>query len=287
MFLCRFKDKDPNHKGIVILRKPEFTTEHFDKIIKDGNNEQLLNTVDCYWNNGIYNKAWIYFHNESLIPRVQCTLIYPATQAIIEKYSAIDKFYIFNESADIYNKVVKPLYIDKMEHSKNNQWIYNVLEKKKEVELMIYENDQFMLSKDWKFNDGDLETLYCLAMVKRRDLYTLRDLNKSHIPMLKNIREEGLRAIEAKFGVKSSSIRVFIHYYPTFYHLHVHFAHVKIWHGCSCTHAHLLDDVIENINCYSIDKTIGDYYQTKTITSLVKDGTKIHKLLLAEKVIGE
>ena len=94
---------------------------------------------------------------------------------------------------------------------------------------MIYENDDFMLSKDWKFDDGDLETLYCLALVKQKDLYTLRDLNKSHIPMLKNIRDESLKAIEEKFGVNRQSIRVFFHYTPTFYHLHVHFAHVKKW----------------------------------------------------------
>ena len=119
-FLCSFKGKDPSVKGIVRFQKPEFTTEHFDKILEKDNDVQIMDTCEQYWNNGIYNKLWVYFKNESLLPRVQCTLIYPATPDIIEKYSAIDKFYIFNETADIYQDIVKPLFIDKMDHPVKN-----------------------------------------------------------------------------------------------------------------------------------------------------------------------
>jgi hypothetical protein len=44
--------------------------------------------------------------------------------------------------------------------------MHNVLDGKKEVELRIFENDHFILNKDYKFNEGDLSTLYLLAFPK-------------------------------------------------------------------------------------------------------------------------
>jgi hypothetical protein len=46
-------------------------------------------------------------------------------------------------------------------------WIYNVLDGTKETDLRVFENDHFMLQRDWKYNVGDdISTLYCLAIVK-------------------------------------------------------------------------------------------------------------------------
>ena len=46
------------------------------------------------------------------------------------------------------------------------EWMYNVLDGKKETELCIFENEHSKLQKDYKFNEGDLMTLYCLALPK-------------------------------------------------------------------------------------------------------------------------
>jgi hypothetical protein len=68
---------------------------------------------------------------------------------------------------------------------KHCDWIYNVLDGSKEKELRVYENDHFMLQKDWKYNVGDdIKTLYCLAITKRKDLLSIRDLTAEHIPLL-------------------------------------------------------------------------------------------------------
>ena len=58
------------------------------------------------------------------------------------------------------------MVIDKIDHKNANQWIYSILEGKKEIELKIFEDEDFILNKDWEFNDGDLDTFYCLAMPK-------------------------------------------------------------------------------------------------------------------------
>jgi hypothetical protein len=44
--------------------------------------------------------------------------------------------------------------------------------------------------------------------------------------LLKSIASESYRAIETKYGLPQSKIHAYFHYLPTYYLLHVHFAHV-------------------------------------------------------------
>lgn len=74
--------------------------------------------------------------------------------------------------------------------------------------------------------------------------------------------ESGLfqEAIKSKYGVDSSQLRVYFHYQPSFYHLHVHFMHLR--HdgpGITAESAHLLTNVISNI------ELLADYYQRATL----------------------
>lgn len=43
--------------------------------------------------------------------------------------------------------------------------------------------------------------------------------------------DASLAALSEQFGVPSSSLRVYVHYQPTYYHFHVHFSHVKMNNG--------------------------------------------------------
>jgi hypothetical protein len=42
--------------------------------------------------------------------------------------------------------------------------VYNALDGTREKELNLYRDEDFILQLDYKFNRGDIETLYCLAM---------------------------------------------------------------------------------------------------------------------------
>lgn len=54
-----------------------------------------------------------------------------------------------------------------------------------------------------------------------------------------------LQAIKAKWGVGADELRVLLHYQPSYYHLHVHFAHLACpAAGVAAGKALLLDDVI-------------------------------------------
>jgi len=77
------------------------------------------------------------------------------------------------------------------EDPKKNEWIHNILENKKETELCLFENEHFKLQKDYKFNEGELNTLYLLAHPKDTSLLSIRDLKGENLPLLKSILTNG------------------------------------------------------------------------------------------------
>jgi m7GpppX diphosphatase len=158
-------------------------------------------------------------------------------------------------------------------------WIYNVLEGKKETELRVFENEHFMLQKDWKFNEGDdLKSLYCLAITKRRDLHTIRDLTAADLPMLKSILAESIPAMTAMFKVPACQITAYFHYQPTYYHMHVHFVHVeKVFPSSkNCVD---LATVIFNL------ELSGDYYQKAPLSYKVGNLHPLYEVLVEKDVL--
>ena len=77
-----------------------------------------------------------------------------------------------------------------------------------------------------------------------------------------------------RYGVPASQVRVYVHYQPTYYHLHVHFTHVFYESALGTTpeRAHLLEDVIDNI------ERDANYYSKCKLSF----GAKEHELLTAE-----
>lgn len=139
-----------------------------------------------------------------------------------------------------------------------------------------------MLGKDWQYNEGDIETLYLLALPRQLDppLYTIRELNQSHLPLLYSIRDNSYATIEKLFGVPRSEIRAFFHYHPTYYHLHVHFIHVKMTSkSIQVGRAVFLNDVIQNI------ELAGDYYQKARMLTEIKENTKLFDLFVKNDML--
>lgn len=55
-----------------------------------------------------------------------------------------------------------------------------------------------------------------------------------------------VQALVERYGVREDELRVYVHYQPSYYHLHVHFLHVKYdaGPGMAVGKAHLLNDII-------------------------------------------
>lgn len=146
-------------------------------------------------------------------------------------------------------------------------WVYKILNKEKEVERLLYDNpepeeDGFLINTDpkwtthpdpkttprreWVGHAGTRE-LYCLGLSHRRDIRSLRDLRPEHLPLLRAMAAKGREVIREVYGLPDESLRIFVHYPPQFYHFHVHFTNVSVDVGVTTERAHLLDDVIDNI----------------------------------------
>ena len=81
-----------------------------------------------------------------------------------------------------------------------------------------------------------------------------------------------------RYGVKSPQMRIYFHYYPSYYHLHVHFTHIQYDIGCSTGRAHLLQDVIDNIENVS-----SDFYAKKTLPVTLFEKDPLLELLTEKK----
>ena len=123
-----------------------------------------------------------------------------------------------------------------------------------------------------KWDSRVVDNLYLLAICHRKNIRSIRDLDASHIAMLENIRDKSFKAIEEKFGVRACHLRAYVHYQPTFYHLHIHFSHIKFQPPGMPDRNYPLNNVIENL------KIDSDYYKKITLEIIVKRNEKMYEL---------
>lgn len=214
-------------------------------------------------------------------------LISPATERQIYRAMPSLGSTLIHETPELYEVVVQP-YIQSIVDSNSLGWIHNVTEGKKEKERLIVNADQFVVNVDtkWRSHPPPLSTpreewykhssvtdLYCLGIVKQKDIASLRDLRKEHIGMLKNMQKEGLEAIKKIYGVEADQVRCFVHYQPQFYHFHVHFTRLENEIGATVERGHLLLDVIQNLQ---MDP---EYYEKRTIAYKLKKLSPLHCLI--------
>ena len=163
-------------------------------------------------------------------------------------------------------------------------WLDNVLTGKEELERRVVvhkENDLeegFILGRDLKFNGGAEENLYLLVIPFRKDILSLRDLRGEHLPLLRAIVDVSERAVEEVFGVARTKVYLYVHYYPSYYHFHVHVCHYKVVQGGKhqlgkCV---FLREIIQNLE---LD---GDYYKKASMAVVLGSRDPIYKLLASK-----
>ncbi|XP_048368494.1 m7GpppX diphosphatase [Sphaerodactylus townsendi] len=246
-------DSGDGTDAVVILEKTPFQEKNISELLKKHTKLQLQ------MSNDIYSTYHLYLPPE--LNEVKTTVVYPATEKHLQKYLRREVYLIQETGAD-YKTITLP-FIDSQSFS--IQWVYNILEKKAEADRIIYENPDpasgFVLIPDLKWDQKQLDDLYLIAICHCRGIKSLRDLTADHLPLLKNISKEGKEAILKRYGAAGAQLRVYLHYQPSYYHLHVHFTSLGYdAPGCSVERAHLLSDVIDNLELDS------HYYQKRTLT---------------------
>lgn len=248
--------------AVILLEKTPFTDEDLKNILTS---QTKLNQI-------FYND--IYGTYECKIPAesnaMKMTVIHPATAKHIEKFRREELAFI-EETPEDYENITKP-YILSRQFS--IQWVYNILEHKAEADRIIVEDTDpdigFVLVPDLKWNGENIEDMYACCVCQNRSILSIRELTKDHLPLLKNIQKKCLAAIKEKYGVMSNRIRAYFHYQPSYFHLHVHFTHIKFEApGSGMEKGHLLSVVINNLENYP------DYYEKATLSYLLRQNDEL------------
>ncbi|XP_004614210.2 m7GpppX diphosphatase [Sorex araneus] len=252
--------------AIVILEKTPFQVEQVTQVLTGSPELQLQFSNDIY--------STYHLFPPRPLTDVKTTVVYPATEKHLQKYQRQDLRLVRETGADYRNVTLPHLETQTL----SIQWVYNILDKKAEADRIIFENpdpvDGFVLIPDLKWNQQQLDDLYLIAICHRRGIRSLRDLTPEHLPLLRNILQQGQDAILQRYQVPAERLRVYLHYLPSYYHLHVHFTALGFEApGTVVERAHLLAQVVENL------EQEPTYYQQRTLTFALRADDPLLRLL--------
>jgi m7GpppX diphosphatase len=212
----------------------------------------------------------------SVPQKFDVTVICPCKQWHIEKYTA-QKEILFRETSEIYAAVTLS-YMAKHPAS-DVAWLHALLAKTAEQDRLLLEDSCAELGfLMYSFDAALLQSVrerpaafQALVVVQRRDLRTLRDLDGSCLDLLRNIRDRVMAFVETSTGINPEEVRLFLHYKPTYFHLHVHVHHIDM--APKSHKDHCLHDVIDHLVMDS------DYYRKKTLSYKLSTADELYLML--------
>ncbi|KAH9855669.1 scavenger mRNA decapping enzyme [Lenzites betulinus] len=234
-------------QAIVRIEKTALTADQAEQLLP-----ALLKDTKLIEGTDIYTWLFGWLNASADRPDVKINIIHPATEVHVRKYST-QEVAIVHETPALYESIVKP-YISAFPPSRT-KWVDNILNGVSEVDKILFRDPApetgYVILPDMKWDLTTISSLYLVAIAFNRDIRSLRDLNKAHIGLLKSIRREAARVAKDRWGLEQGSLRMFIHYQPSYYHFHVHIVNANYvgLHGMSAGQAHLLDDIISLIEC--------------------------------------
>ncbi|KAM0712661.1 hypothetical protein Q7P35_000108 [Cladosporium inversicolor] len=229
-------------------------------------------------------------------PDLKINLIYPCKDSHIRKYS-FQQSRVVLETPEIYTKYIRPYMQQYREEGKLN-WVFNILEGRKEQENVLYRSkeaetkDDFLLLPDLNWDRTTIGGLHLLALVERRDIWSVRDLKKKDVKWLRHLRITLTKAVEGLYeGVENDMLKFYIHYQPTYYHFHIHVVHVNLDPTATQAvgKAIALDNVISQLDTMGGDENAGmaDVELSYTVGEASELWTRIFLPLKQGKTPGE
>ncbi|XP_075212963.1 m7GpppX diphosphatase-like [Lycorma delicatula] len=252
----KFTDKDG--VAVVIFEQKPVSEEYVKELFIT---KPLIEELS---KNDIYRSYECFPHQR--LNGLNATVIYPASEEDIKKNES-HLIYIIDETPKLYNDVTLPHIT---QEQLNLKWIYDILDHKIGQEKIILEDLDsvlgFVLLPHLQWDQKDVEELHLVAVVRPRGIKSLRDLTANHIPLLKNIDSKVSKFIEEKYSIYKSRLLTFLHYQPSYFHLHIHFACISCEDSGTCIEeAHSLTDVTTNI------ELMPDYYQKANLSFVVNE----------------
>ena len=196
------------------------------------------------------------FHKYDSDTNSKCEIlvIYPAIKEDFKKYIYTSKKKSI-ETYEMYYNNIYPKII-----TQDLTWINNIVNGISENESIIYNDNDFILMPDLKWDNKTIDDLYYLVIFKDKQLKSIRDLNLLHVTLLQKTKDISIKKIKELHNIDSDQLRLYFHYYPSFWQLHLHVNLItKNWNGSCIDVAHPLSTVINNI------KLVNNYYQIMDI----------------------
>jgi m7GpppX diphosphatase len=209
------------------------------------------------------------FYNFILTPNFKTKLIVnmikPALEKDIQKYRTHNKIN-FCETPYYFNTKVSKYINENYCKSEQLNWIYNILLGKEEQVKIIFENKEFILLPNICWDNNDINSLYYLALIKDKNIRCLRDIRSNHINILEDIDKGGKIAIKKKYGIEENEIITYVHYYPSYYHFHIHFVYLKNdLYETGTGRNYYLKTIINNL------KLDPDYYKKTNMEMIIRE----------------
>lgn len=186
---------------------------------------------------------------------------------IYEKYEASaevkGELLVCNDASKIRKRSKKIVYetyqeyitsLEERDPSKD-VWIYNIIDGIAEQDKILYRDEKCIVIPTYVWDGKNTSNLHILCLPVDKNLRSIRSLDSSHIPLLAHMKRVTLYIIKYQFDLDETQLKIYFHYDPSTYHLHIHFVNLEVDGGSSVEYSHDLSAVINNLYVFS------DYYK--------------------------
>jgi m7GpppX diphosphatase len=177
-----------------------------------------LSHIHNLGDNDIYR--WFMAHSpagQAQPPDLKINLIYPCTDQHVKKYTAQPLRHV-TETPEIYRHHVRPFMQSKRDQGRLN-WVFNILDGRTEQDHVLFrsphdttpEDERYLLLPDLNWDRKTLGSLHVLALVQRRDIWSVRDLKKKHVGWLQHLVADIATTLSRLYGIDADMLKSYVH----------------------------------------------------------------------------
>ena len=135
---------------------------------------------------------------------------------------------------------------------KKDKWIYNILDGISEQESILYRDELCIVIPTYMWDSTNVDKLHILCLPTDTSLRSIRSLTNEHIPLLEHMKQVTTEIIKIKYNLDEYYLKMFFHYEPSTYHLHIHFVNASNHDSrSSVEYSHELNNVMFNLSICS------------------------------------
>jgi hypothetical protein len=188
---------------------------------------------------------------------------------------------LFQESSDMYWSPLVQEHIQKQITHPNKIWVHQIINECKEKESIKLKTAEFILLPDTKdiyrkcFPCYKLSTWFnWMIIVTNPTLRNIRDLHNEHLPLLYEIKQQGIQRLQLEFPhIQPEDIMIYANYPPSIQQLHFHLCcHFFSTSAFDAFRIHPLDQIINNIQIHP------NYYQVSSFVIPIHERSPISNL---------